>query len=80
MASLSRREGIAAFAVALLVAAGTSIAEVCTKVQQHFTHFIDLNGDLTGPRQRVISELPQGLSYLNKSPEKTDVLLYCSSR
>ena len=65
---------------ALLSAAGTSLAEVCAKVQQHFTHFIDLNGALTGARQRVISELPQGLAYMNDSPEKTDVLLYCSSR
>ena len=52
---------------ALLSAAGTSLAEVCAKVQQHFTHFIDLNGALTGARQRVISELPQGLAYMNDS-------------
>lgn len=63
----------------LLVAAGTSLADVCAKVQQHFTHFIDLNGALTGPRQRVIDELPQGLAYMAGSREQTDVLFYCSS-
>ena len=65
---------------ALLAAAGTSLEEVCTKVQQHFTHFIDMNGDIGGPRQRAISELPQSLAYLDGPSGKTDVLLYCSPR
>ena len=64
---------------ALLTAAGTSLADVCAKVRQHFTHFIDLNGDLTGPRQRAIGELPHSLAYLAGSREKTDILFYCSS-
>ena len=64
----------------LLAAAGTSLEEVCTKVQQHFTHFIDMNGDIGGPRQRAISELPRSLAYMDGSSGKTDVLLYCSPR
>jgi FkbM family methyltransferase len=64
---------------ALLAAAGTSLADVCTKVQQHFTHFIDLKGALTGRRHREITELPQGLAYLNGS-QRTDIVLYSSSR
>ncbi len=64
----------------LLAAAGTSLEEVCTKVQQHFTHFIDMNGYIVGPRQRAISELPQSLAYMDGSSGKTDVLLYCSPR
>lgn len=64
---------------ALLMATGTSLADVCAKLQQHFTYFIDMNGALTGPRQRMIQELPDGLAYLTDH-EKTDVLVYCASR
>lgn len=64
---------------ALLELAGTSLADVCTKAQHHFTHFIDLNGALTGRRRREIADLPEGLAYLGKG-ERTDVVLYCSSR
>jgi FkbM family methyltransferase len=64
---------------ALLKVAGTSIADVCAKAQHHFTHFIDLNGALTGRRYREIADLAEGLAYLGKG-ERTDVVLYCSSR
>lgn len=64
---------------ALLAKAGTSLADMCTNVQQHFTHFIDMNGAMTGPRHRTIDELPQGLAYIAGTLDKTDILLYCSS-
>jgi FkbM family methyltransferase len=64
---------------ALLTKAGTSLADLCTKVQQHFTHFIDMDGAMTGRRHRTIDELPQGLAYIAGTRHKTDVLLYCSS-
>jgi FkbM family methyltransferase len=64
---------------ALLAKAGTSLADMCTKVQQHFTHFIDMNGAMTGPRHRTIDELPEALAYIAGTRDKTDVLFYCSS-
>jgi FkbM family methyltransferase len=64
---------------ALLAKAGTSLADMCAKVQQHFTHFIDMNGAITCPRHRTIKELPQGLAYIAGTRDKTDVLLYCAS-
>lgn len=62
-----------------LAAAGTSLADLYAKLQQHFTHFIDMNGALTGPRQRTIETLSEGLAYLAGSREKTDILVYCAS-
>ena len=63
-----------------LMATGTSLADVCEKLRQHFTYFIDLNGAVTGPRQRMIQELPDGLAYLAGPLGKTDILVYCASR
>ena len=65
---------------ALLSAAGASLADVCAKVQQYFTHFIDLNGDIMGPRRQEIDKLPQSLAYMAESRSQTDVLFYCASR
>jgi len=64
---------------ALLTAAGTSLGDVCTKLQQHFTHFIDLNGDLTGHRHQNIKALPEGLAYLGTG-QRTDIIVYCASQ
>jgi FkbM family methyltransferase len=64
---------------ALLAKSGTSLADMCTKVQQHFTHFIDMNAAMTGTRHRTIDELSQGLAYIAGTRDKTDILLYCSS-
>jgi len=61
-------------------AAGASLADVCAKVQQHFTHCIDLNGDIMGPRRQEIDKLPQSLAYMAESRSQTDVLFYCASR
>ena len=61
---------------ALLTMAGASIDDLCAKLQQHFTHFIDLNGDLSGPRERPTGELPEALAYLGDSKHKTDILVY----
>ncbi|MBI4888576.1 MAG: FkbM family methyltransferase [Acidobacteria bacterium] len=64
----------------LLGKTGTSVPDLCAKLQQHFTHFIDLNGELAGPRQRPISELGDGLAYVDGgSTYKTDVLVYSAS-
>lgn len=63
----------------LLAKGGTSIADLCAELRQHFTHFIDMSGVASGSRYRAIDELPEGLAYLAGSASKTDVLLYSST-
>jgi FkbM family methyltransferase len=46
-------------------------------LREHFTHFIDLNRQLTGPRVQPTSEMTTALSYiLETSDGRTDVLLF----
>ena len=61
---------------ALLTSAGSSLGDLCAKLHQHFIHFIDLNGDLTGPRERPTRELSEALAYVGVSRHKTDILVY----
>ena len=44
---------------------------------QHFTHFIDLNRQLTGPRVRPTAEMAEALAYIAAQKDgRTDVLLF----
>lgn len=59
-----------------LAGAGSSLAELCEQLRRHFTQFIDLKGTLSGPRERPIEEIADGLGYLGDSDRKTDVLVF----
>jgi FkbM family methyltransferase len=59
--------------------AGTSVGDVCAALQQHFTHFIDLNRAIDGARHRPIAALTGALDYLTGAESKTDVLVYCAA-
>ena len=62
---------------ALLKAAGSSLQELCEKLKQHFTWFIDMNGEASGPRARPIAEINEALAYVGSNDDnKTDVLVY----
>jgi hypothetical protein len=44
---------------------------------RHFTHFIDLNRQLAGPRVRPTGEMAAALAYLLDATDgRTDVLLF----
>jgi len=44
---------------------------------RHFTHFIDLNRQLAGPRVRPAAEMPAALAYImDATGGRTDVLLF----
>jgi hypothetical protein len=61
----------------ILAKRGHSQAVLFELMQQHFTHFIDLNGRLTTPRVRPVGELPDALSYVTGGSDgRTDVLLF----
>jgi FkbM family methyltransferase len=61
----------------ILAKRGHSQAVLLALMQQHFTHFIDLNGRLTTPRVRPVGELPDALSYVTGGSDgRTDVLLF----
>ncbi len=64
----------------LLEKGGTSTTDLLARLQRHFTHFIDLNGEIDGPRDRPIAELPEALAYVTeKTTTKTDILVYSGS-
>jgi FkbM family methyltransferase len=65
---------------ALLAESGASLADIVMKLQRHFSKFIDLNGELTGPRERPASELPEALAYVGASASKTDILVWGSGQ
>ena len=61
----------------ILARRGFGPADLYTPLQQHFTHFIDLNGRLTTDRVRPIGEMPDALAYVTGGTEgRTDVLLF----
>jgi FkbM family methyltransferase len=65
----------------LLRLAGTSPAALYGLMQEHFTHFVDLNSEAQGPRRRPIEMLVEALAYLDRDEEAhTDVLLYRAVR
>jgi FkbM family methyltransferase len=59
----------------LLVAAGASVRDLFALIQRHFTHFVDLGRDATGPRVRRVDELADALAYISADREgRTDIL------
>ena len=63
-----------------LQASGAPLARLVEILQQHFTHFIDLNTAAPGPRSRPISDLSSALAYVGETAgPKTDVLVYHAS-
>jgi FkbM family methyltransferase len=58
-----------------LRAAGDDPAPLYGDLQRAFTHFVDLNRRVGGPRMRRIAELPDALRYIEPD-RKTDVLLF----
>jgi FkbM family methyltransferase len=65
----------------LLAAAGASVAELYAMIERHFTHFIDLNGAVAGPRSRPVRELAEALAYVGAGrAAKTDIIVYSVAR
>jgi FkbM family methyltransferase len=61
----------------ILARRGYADADLYAPLQQHFTHFIDLNGRLTTPRVRPTSELTNALGYVTGGSDgRTDILLF----
>jgi FkbM family methyltransferase len=61
----------------ILARRGHSPADLYGVMQEHFTHFIDLNGRLITPRVRPIGELPDALAHVTGGTDgRTDVLLF----
>jgi FkbM family methyltransferase len=61
----------------LLARRGLGANDLYVLMQQHFTHFIDLNGRLTGDRVRRVGELAEALAYVTGGTAgRTDVLLF----
>jgi FkbM family methyltransferase len=58
-----------------LRAAGDDPEPLYGDLQRAFTHFVDLNRRVGGPRMRRIAELPDALRYIEPD-RKTDVLLF----
>ena len=58
-----------------LSASGVSEFELYALMRAHFTHFVDLNKYLTGPRMQAIADLAPALAYLGDGVGRTDVLL-----
>jgi FkbM family methyltransferase len=60
----------------ILARRGFAQSDLYVLMQQHFTHFIDLNGRLTTVRVRPVEELPEALAYVSGGTEgRTDVVL-----
>jgi len=60
----------------LLRARGVALKELFILLQQHFTHFVDLNRTAAGERVRRTTDLPSALAYLSEGgEERTDVLV-----
>jgi FkbM family methyltransferase len=63
----------------LLRAAGTAPGDFLAALAAHFTHFIDVNKELTGPKARPTSELEEALAYLREDEaegDQTDLLVF----
>ena len=59
-----------------LLGAGDSPTGVARRLLPHFTHFIDLSRSAPPPRVRAIVELPARLADVERTGEKTDVVVY----
>jgi FkbM family methyltransferase len=61
----------------LLAGRQLTTADLYEMVRAHFTHFIDLNRQLTGPRVRPTAEMTTALAYILETTDgRTDVLLF----
>lgn len=60
----------------LLDAAGTSASELHALCMERFSHFIDLDKSLEGPRARPTRELEHTLQHLAGGDGQTDILLF----
>ena len=68
------------FSPAMLERSGTSVAEVLTLLERHFTHFIDLRRE-GGARVRGMQELRASLEDIGSARRRyTNLLLYNASR
>lgn len=63
----------------LLRRAGTSISELCTLLEQTFTHFSDLAKGMSNIRGARVGRLREHLGYLGTDAGRTDVILYSTS-
>jgi len=61
----------------LLAERQVTTGELYETLARHFTHFIDLNRQLAGPRVRPAAEMAAALAYILESTDgRTDVLLF----
>jgi len=61
---------------AMLQRSGCALPEFYERLQQHFTHFVDLRGD-AGARGRPVAELPGALAYVERRDKRyTNLLMY----
>ena len=61
----------------ILARCGVDKADLYAILQQHFTHFLDLNRHVTTPRVRSTGELPAALSYVSGGSDgRTDVVVF----
>lgn len=61
----------------LLAKRGATTTNLFEMLRRHFTHFVDVNRRLTGPRARPTAEMADALAYiLEPTVGRTDVLLF----
>jgi hypothetical protein len=61
----------------LLAERQVTTGELYETLARHFTHFIDLNRQMAGPRVRPAAEMAAALAYiLEPTDGRTDVLLF----
>jgi FkbM family methyltransferase len=60
----------------LLKKRGVSAADLFSDLQQHFTHFVDLNRNATGARVHATSDLESVLGYTSAPGNRTDILAF----
>ena len=60
----------------MLVAAGSSAAELFQICVDRFSHFLDLGKQAEGPRARPTRELDTALAYIGGAIPHTDIVLF----
>jgi FkbM family methyltransferase len=63
---------------AQLSAVGNSAMQLAASLARHFTHFVDLRREIPDPRVRLIAELHDMASELDKVGGKTDIVVFTS--
>jgi FkbM family methyltransferase len=65
----------------LLAKQGFAVPDLLSRIQAHFSHFIDLNRRAEGPRVRRASELADALAYVTGHRDgRTDIVAFNSQR